>query len=238
MADSLKIDFRAFDAWEGGDLVIFVGENLKPGAALAKRLGTATNGLLAKAAAAERFKGKAKSAMTVVAPASLSVDRIVMIGLGSDKDLPKTDFAQLGGIIAGKVAGRSATVVVDLPGLDPTPDNIADLALGARLRGYSFDRYKTKKDDNEPVGTTHLISAGRGSRRHQEGSQGPRGGRGGNRHRARSRQRAAQCPQPEGIRGSRRGLVQGGRRGRDPQREGDGKARHAGAARRGAGLGA
>ena len=157
MADSLKIDFRAFDACEGGDLVIFVGENLKPGAALAKRLGTATNGLLAKAAAAERFKGKAKSAMTVVAPGSLSVDRIVMIGLGSDKDLPKTDFAQLGGIIAGKVAGRSATVVVDLPGLDPTPDNIADLALGARLRGYSFDRYKTKKDDNEPVGTTHLI---------------------------------------------------------------------------------
>src|SRR4051812_22920595 len=56
MADSLKIDFRGFEAVEGGDLVVFVGENLKLGAALAKRLGSAATGLVAKAAAAEKFK--------------------------------------------------------------------------------------------------------------------------------------------------------------------------------------
>jgi leucyl aminopeptidase len=156
MADSLKIDFRSFEAVEGGDLVVFVGENLKVGPALAKRLGAAANGLLAKAAAAEKFKGKVKSTMTIVAPAGLTVDRIVVVGLGGDKDLAKTDYVQLGGVVAGKVTGRNATVVVEMPGLDPSADNIADLTLGARLRGYSFDRYKTKKDDNQPAGITRL----------------------------------------------------------------------------------
>ena len=73
MADSLKIDFRSFEDVDGGDLVVFVGENLKAGPALAKRLGAAANGLLAKAAAAEKFKGKAKSAMSIVAPAGLGI---------------------------------------------------------------------------------------------------------------------------------------------------------------------
>jgi leucyl aminopeptidase len=157
MADSLTIEFRAFEAADGGDLVIFVGENLKPGPAVAKRLGTAANGLIAKAAAAEKFKGKAKSTMTIVAPASVPVERIVLVGLGGDKDLAKTDYAQLGGVVAGKVAARTATVVLELPGLDPTPKNVADMALGARLRGYSFDRYKTKKDDNAADGATTLL---------------------------------------------------------------------------------
>src|SRR5918993_316464 len=39
MADSVKIEFKALGAVEGGDLVVFVGDDLKPGPAAAKKIG-------------------------------------------------------------------------------------------------------------------------------------------------------------------------------------------------------
>ncbi len=155
--------------------MVFVGENLKPGAALAKRLGTAANGLLAKAAAAEKFKGKAKSAMTVVAPASLSVDRIVVVGLGGEKDLPKTDFAQLGGVDRRQGrgtdrdgGGRSARALIRRPTTSPIWRSARACAATASIAT------RPRRTTTSPSATTHADLAGRGSRRRQEGPQGPR----------------------------------------------------------------
>jgi len=159
MADSIKIDFQAPVAAEGGDLVVFVGETLKPSSAVAKRLGPKAVDLIAKVAAVESFKGKAKSAMVVAAPAGLSADRLVVVGIGAEKDRAGLDWAQLGGLVAGKVAGKTATVWVDLPGVEASPENVADMALGVRLRRYTFDRYKTRKDDSKPNGTGRFVFA-------------------------------------------------------------------------------
>jgi leucyl aminopeptidase len=157
MADSFKIDFQAHGKADSGDLVIFVGEDLKPAAAVAKQIGPKTVDLIAKAAGAENFKGKAKSAMTIVVPPGLPVDRLIVIGVGGEKDRASLDFAQLGGLIAGKVNGKLATAVLDLPGIEVTPEAVADIALGAQLRRYRFDRYKTKKDENDAKGTSRLV---------------------------------------------------------------------------------
>jgi len=159
MADSIKIDFQAPAAAEGGDLVVFVGEALKPAPAVAKRLGPKTVDLIAKVAAVENFKGKAKSAMVVAAPVGLSADRLVVVGTGAEKDGAGLDWAQLGGLVAGKAVGKTATVWVDLPGVEASPENVADMALGVRLRRYSFDRYKTRKDDSKPNGTGRFVFA-------------------------------------------------------------------------------
>lgn len=157
MADSIKIDFQASGAAEGGDIVVFVGENLKPSPAVAKQLGQKTVDLIAKVAAVESFKGKAKTAMTIAAPAVLSADRLVVVGIGGEKERAGLDWAQLGGLVASKVSAKSATVVVDLPGVASAPEGVADMALGVRLRRYSFDRYKTKKDDSKPNGTSRFV---------------------------------------------------------------------------------
>ncbi|WP_262029909.1 leucyl aminopeptidase [Microvirga sp. Mcv34] len=149
MADSFKIDFQAPGKVETGDLIVFVGDDLKPSGAVAAQLGPKAVDLIAKAAAAETFKGKAKSAMSIVVPADLPVDRLIVIGLGGEKDRSGIDFVQMGGLIAGKANGKLATVVLDLPGVEVTPEAVADIALGAQLRRYSFDRYKTKKDGDE-----------------------------------------------------------------------------------------
>ncbi|MBB4039519.1 leucyl aminopeptidase [Microvirga flocculans] len=149
MADSFKIDFQAHGKVETGDLIVFVGDNLKPTPAVAKLLGPKTVDLVAKAASAEAFKGKAKTALSIVVPAGLSVDRLIVIGLGGEKDRKDVDFVQLGGLIAGKANGKDVTVMLDLPGIEVSPDAVADMALGAQLRRYSFDRYKTKKKDED-----------------------------------------------------------------------------------------
>ncbi|MBL0402720.1 leucyl aminopeptidase [Microvirga aerilata] len=157
MADSFKIDFLAHGKAESGDLIVFVGDDLQPSAAVAKQIGPKTVELIARAASAENFKGKAKSVMTLVVPAGLPVDRLIVVGVGGEKDRASLDFAQLGGLIAGKVNGKLATAVLDLPGIDVTPEAVADVALGAQLRRYRFDRYKTKKDENGAKGASRLV---------------------------------------------------------------------------------
>ncbi|MBF9232267.1 leucyl aminopeptidase [Microvirga alba] len=158
MADSFKIDFQAHGSIGTGDLIVFVGENLKPTPAVAKLIGPKAVELIARAAAAENFKGKAKSAMVIVAPSAVAVDRLVVIGAGGEKDRANVDWAQLGGLVASKVNGKSAVAVLDLPGVEITPDDAADVALGAQLRRYSFDRYKTKKDEAKTNGAGGKLS--------------------------------------------------------------------------------
>jgi leucyl aminopeptidase len=126
---------------------VFVGEDLKPTPEVAKLIGTKAVDLIAKAAPIERFKGKAQSAMALATPAAPAVERLLVVGVGGDPQ--KLDSVQLGGVLAGRAGGREVTVLADLPGIETTPDTIADLALGARLRAYSFDRYKTVKKDDD-----------------------------------------------------------------------------------------
>ena len=57
MAASVKIDFQPFGAPAGGDLVVFVGDDLKPADA-ALEIEPRIKDAIAGAAGPERFKGK------------------------------------------------------------------------------------------------------------------------------------------------------------------------------------
>ncbi|MGU3537143.1 leucyl aminopeptidase [Methylobacterium sp. A54F] len=159
MADGITITFGPVRSGGSGDLVVFVGDDLNLGGPAREALGQAGVELVGRAAASERFKGRSLSAMTLAAPAGIDADRLVVAGLGSEKDRAKIDWTVLGGFTGGKVSGRSARVVLDAPGLTVSALNAADFALGARLRAYSFDRYKTKKkpDADETGGTSLTV---------------------------------------------------------------------------------
>src|ERR671932_151899 len=103
MASTVKIDFQPFGAVKGGDLVVFVADDLKPGDTAAG-LGAGIAELIAKAAPAERFKGKPKTALSIAAPAGLAADRLIAVGIGGEADRGKLDWAELGGFVAGKVS--------------------------------------------------------------------------------------------------------------------------------------
>jgi leucyl aminopeptidase len=150
MPGVLKLGFAPFSTPAKGVLVLFCEEGLKFGAAARKALDP-TGDLITRAAAADRFKGKNGSALNLVAPAGLDVSRLVIVGVGKPRDLEPRDFVKLGGIAVGKIpsAAREATIIADLPGGGIKPDRVADIALGTRLRGYAFERYKTKRKEDE-----------------------------------------------------------------------------------------
>ena len=147
---ALKLEFAPLSTPLKGVLVVFCDEGLKFGSATRQVLAE-TGDLVARAAAAERFKGKLASTLDIVAPAGLEVSRLVVVGVGKVRDLKARDFAKLGGVAMGRVpkSAEEATIIADLPGGAPKPDSLAELALGMRLRAYSFDRYKTKRKEGE-----------------------------------------------------------------------------------------
>ena len=152
--DRISIAFRPAAVPSDGDLVVFVRDDLVPlgpTCAQAHALGD----LVARAAAAERFKGKAKAVMTIPAPAGLAgVSSLHVVGLGA-KDGPAPDWTAVGAVVAARVSGRTATVLADLDGL--ALDAVSAMALGARLRAYRWDRKSRKKDEAEEERTTHLV---------------------------------------------------------------------------------
>jgi leucyl aminopeptidase len=152
MFDAVKVGFVPFSAAPRGILVVFCDDTLKFGPATRKTLGAAVD-LVERAAATNRFKGKSGASLDILEPGGIKIQRLIVIGTGKIADLKDKDFFKLGGVAAGKLrAGSEAvTVVAELSDGAMKPDQAAALAAGIRLRAYKFDRYKTKKKDDEQI---------------------------------------------------------------------------------------
>jgi leucyl aminopeptidase len=150
MPDSLKLAFGPFAAPGRGVLIVFCDDGLRFGAAAARALGR-TQDLVRRAAKADRFTGKRGTALDLPLPAGLAAERLVVVGAGKTAELKIKDFVMLGGAAMGRlpVSAAEATVFADLPGAAMRPDRAADLAQGVVLRAYAFDRYKTKRKEEE-----------------------------------------------------------------------------------------
>jgi leucyl aminopeptidase len=159
MSDAVKVGFVPLSAAPRGILVIFSDDALKYGPATRKALGAAAN-LVTRAAATNRFKGKSRSTLDILAPEGLKAPRLIVIGVGKPSEIKDNDFLKLGGVAAGKLrAGNDAvTIIAELPDGAIKPDQVAAVASGVRLRAYRFDRYKTKKKDGEDAALRAEIS--------------------------------------------------------------------------------
>ena len=166
MSDFVKIDISSLDDLKAATgsrkeetLVVFVTGELQLGETATAILGSAS-GLIATAAAAANFKGKAKTALDILAPAGLGFGRLLVIGLQAKGTPSGSDGVALGGFVMGKLReGAKATVLFDLPGAESTPEAAADFAQGVQLRAYRFDRYKTKKEETEKPGPASVTLA-------------------------------------------------------------------------------
>ena len=149
MAAALKFVFHSF-APRRDVLILFCGENMKFGPA-SRRIVSRMGDSLRRAAAADRFTGKNGSSLDVIAPAGLEMPRLVVVGTGKETALSSRDLTKLGGVAMGKLpkAAAAATIFAELGSGPLKAEQVADLALGARLRGYAFDQYKTKRKEEE-----------------------------------------------------------------------------------------
>jgi leucyl aminopeptidase len=159
MPDAVKVGFVPFSASASGTLVVFCDDALKMGAATTKALGSAAS-IIKRAAATGRYKGKTAAVLDILAPEGLKAARLIVIGTGKASDLKEYDVLKCGGVIAGKVAssGEAVTIMAELPSGPMTSAQSAAIASGLRLRAYSFDRYKTKKKDDDEKPRTVNVS--------------------------------------------------------------------------------
>lgn len=163
MTDALKLGFGPFTAPAKGALVVFCDDGLKFGSATTKALGSAI-GLVMRAAKAEHFTGKSGTALELTVPEGLKVDRLAVVGVGKVAELGAKDFLKLGGIAMGKLPGSATdgAVFAELPKGAMTAEQAADLAQGARLRAYKFDRYKTKRKDDDHTAKSRTVTIAAG----------------------------------------------------------------------------
>jgi leucyl aminopeptidase len=150
MSDAVKVGFVPFSAVSRGILVVFCDDTLRIGTATRKLLGEAAD-LVKRAAAAGQFKGKEGAVLDILAPEGIKIQRLIVVGVGKGAELKDKDFLKFGGALAGKLnsASEAVTVQAELPDGAMTPDQVSALAAGIRLRAYRFDRYKTKKKDED-----------------------------------------------------------------------------------------
>ena len=139
------------------------GSVLTPGA---KALNKKMKGGLARAIKASSFAGKKGQSLTLYSPAGTRLERALVVGLGKPANLNDLAFQTIGGRIykALEKAGKSAAVVVDaLPkGKLKPAEMAAEIAFGASLGAYRFDKYRTKekKEDKPTLGVLTIHCAG------------------------------------------------------------------------------
>jgi leucyl aminopeptidase len=152
----MKIAFVKSELPSAGTVVVGVLEEhrLTPTAQQVDKL---TKGAIGRALGVGRFKGRPDEQLAILAPPGIDAARILLTGLGKADSLDALTLQAIGGRIAAALnaAGESAaTVAVDeIAGARlGTGEMAAHMAQGARLRGYRFDKYRTReKPEQKPT---------------------------------------------------------------------------------------
>ncbi len=109
-------------------------------------------GAISRAMKAADFKAKFASTLEILAPGSGGLDRVVVVGVGDGAQLEDNGWARLGGAAIAKSGGGASplTVLLERPdGKKIEPGQAASFAVGMKLRSYSYDRFKSTKDDDK-----------------------------------------------------------------------------------------
>ena len=108
----------------------------------------------------QRFEGDASNASEQFIDDNGSVRRLLVVGTG--KGVAPADAAEkLGGTAASRLqTSGEKSAVVDVTGLGYDADAAARIALGASLRSWRYDRYRTKLKDNQKPSLEEIIIVG------------------------------------------------------------------------------
>ncbi|MEO5373982.1 MAG: leucyl aminopeptidase [Alphaproteobacteria bacterium] len=124
--------------------------------ASAADLDARADGALTRAMAASRFEGKKEQTLQILSPHGLEATRVLLVGLGKAADIDALVMQGFGGTVVAQLSGSGETTAAIL--VDPIEgsplgagDMAANVAYGARLRSYRFDKYRTKeKSEDKP----------------------------------------------------------------------------------------
>jgi leucyl aminopeptidase len=166
----MKISFAEFVLPGAGAVVVGAWED-RVLTAPARRLDEETGGAVSRAvAAAPRFHGRKNELVAIIGPPKLGLSRIVVAGLGRPDAVEARLLQDLGGSLVAHLNGAgesTATFAVDLgdKAVVAPAEAAANLAFGAALRAYRFDKYRTtQKPEQKPsLATLSVASAAAGA---------------------------------------------------------------------------
>jgi leucyl aminopeptidase len=139
---------------KSGALVLLVSEGEMP-SGLWQEADNATDGAIARALAVAEFKGAKGKTCDILGPGA-GLSRVIFVGLGKPKEFCDLAFQEAGGTAMSLLARET---IVAIGAHDFTPAQAALVAFGATLRGYRFDRYRTKEkpEDKPRLGKLTLL---------------------------------------------------------------------------------
>jgi len=118
---------------------------------------------VAKALDRQRFEGEASSISEQFIDDNGSTRRLLVVGTGADSSVGDS-AEKLGGTAAARLqTSGEKTAIVDLTGLGYDADAAAKVGLGAALRSWRYDRYRTKLKDNQKPTLEEIVIVGGGS---------------------------------------------------------------------------
>ena len=130
---------------DSGALALLIREGDDPSGLWAEA-DAATGGAVGRALAAAKFTGKKHQTATVLAPGA-GLSRVIAVGLGSSDTASPRIFEEAGGLAAAAASGDETLTIASTG----TAAAAAHAALGAVLRAWRFDRYRTKeKPEDKP----------------------------------------------------------------------------------------
>jgi len=162
----MEIKFSDISSAKSNVAVIGVFENcqLTP---LGKELDAKTGGKILKACELRKFKGKKGQFLLYLFPENLGFDALILTGLGVPKELKEHALQCIGGSLIPYINRHnleSAAFLLDKEWTGcklSAAEVAANLAFGATLRSYAFNKYKTKqKPEDLPTLKQFSISLG------------------------------------------------------------------------------
>ncbi len=155
MAKLPTISFSALTLPTKGVAVILMPEDAKLPAVVK---GIDKSGQLSRAISIAEFTGKHLASVNLIAPDE-NLDRLLLVGCGDLNNIKEEGWLRIGGKIKALCAkaARITIIAESSPKINFTGENLAFVVMGAKLRAYDFDDYKTK--DKKPPKTTNISVA-------------------------------------------------------------------------------
>ncbi len=151
----MKISFAKFAPPSEGAVVLPVLEG-KVLTSAGVDLDGRTGGALTRAMAVGKFEGKKDQTLIVLAPHGTDLSRVVLIGLGKPDSVNSQTAESFGGTaVAQLLTSGDTDAALMIEAMDGVALGAVEFAahagLGARLRGWRFDKYMTKeKKEDKP----------------------------------------------------------------------------------------
>jgi leucyl aminopeptidase len=158
LQDCLKMQIRFADNRPAGDYALVlpvVGKDRSTLRALGSAEAAVAGGL-----DRQRFEGESSSVSEQFVNEKGTFRRLLVVGTGTGS-APRDAAEKLGGTVAARLqASGEKTAVIDLSGLGYDADAAARVGLGAALRSWRYDRYRTKLKDNQKTTLEQIVIVG------------------------------------------------------------------------------